>query len=281
MTDGPNAMQADYWSGPSGMSWIDREQEMDVTFSEITALILETAGLAPGEGVVDIGCGTGALSLAAAEAVGEGGHVLATDISAPLLARAAARAAGYDQVETLLADAEVADWRGAVFDAAISRFGVMFFANPPAAFANIARALKPGGRIVFAAWGPLAENPWWTIPQRIASARLGSPPTTPPNVPGPFGLSDADWALEQLRAGGLREVGCALTDIRLAFPGDSEAIAASAARLGPAMRIISQFEATDADKAAIAAAVAAEMKQFDRDGRAFVPARLHLFTARA
>ena len=154
MVDVVNTSEQEFWSGPSGQSWVAHEAVQDEVLSEALSAVMDRVGLSAGARAVDIGCGTGALSVAAAEAFGETGRVLATDISSPMLDRAKDRMRDFPQAGTLLADAESVEWPETGFDAAISRFGVMFFGNPPQAFANISRALKPGGRMVFAAWGP-------------------------------------------------------------------------------------------------------------------------------
>lgn len=279
MTEAPNADEAEYWSGPSGLSWIEREEDLDASFRSVTDLILERAALSPGERVLDIGCGTGAVTLGAAHAVGEGGHVLATDISPPLLERTAERARGLPQVKTQHSDAQTTNWPGPPFDAALSRFGAMFFDDPSAAFANIARGLGSGGRIVFAAWGPYPDNPWWLIPQRVASARLGKPPKISPHSPGPMGLSDMGWSLDQFRAGGIMGIQGECVELTLAAPGTARDLANFSTRVGPAARVIHHFDATEADKAAIVGDLTSAYQPFVRPSGVHIPAAINLFTA--
>jgi len=279
MTDAPNAEEADYWSGPSGLTWIECEESLDASFASVTDLILSEAALNPSERVLDIGCGTGSVTLSAAKTVGTGGHVLATDISAPLLARTDIRAGGLPQVESLCSDAQTTPWPSPSFDVALSRFGVMFFADPAAAFANIARAIRPGGRFVFAAWGPYPKNPWWVIPQRIAAARMGRPPGISPHSPGPMGLSDMDWSLEQFRRGGIEGIHGEYADLMLVAPGSARDLALFSARVGPAARVIRLFEATEADKEAIVDDLTAAYQPFERSTGVHIPAVINLFTA--
>lgn len=281
MTDRPNDTEKDFWSGPSGTSWVTFEDEQETYLREVAELVIDRAAPQPGERVLDIGSGTGGVSLMAAERVGDAGHVLATDISEPLLTRAAERSAAYPQMSTLLADSQTVDWPDTGFDLAVSRFGVMFFADPPAAFANIARALKPGARIVFAAWASAAENPYWHIPQRHAVARLGQPPKVAPDGPGPMGLATMELALERLRAGGLSDVQGEAVDLHLNHPGGVEAAADLATRIGAATRIINMFGGTADDKAAIRDAITEDFAQFATPNGAAVPARINLLTARA
>lgn len=276
----PNAEEADYWSGPSGLTWIENEAEQDRLLGEVNDVVLTHAQIGAGGRVVDIGSGTGALTIAAAEAVGPGGAVLATDISPPLLARTAERTRHLPQVTTFNADTQTADWPPPPADAAISRYGVMFFSDPTAAFANIARALRPGGRMAFAAWAPAAENPWWRLPHRIAAERLGAPPPVPPNTPGPMGLADADWALDHFRAAGLADAACETVTVPLIHDGGARGAADLALRVGPAARVLRLMGGREADRDAIRAALEAAFAPYETAGQARIPARVHLYTAR-
>lgn len=281
MADILNNDEQVYWSGPSGRSWISHEAAQDALLSEVLQAVLDRSALQPGETVLDIGCGTGALSVAAAETVGPTGRVLATDIAQPMLDRVAARLSGTPQASTLLADAEVATWPETRFDAALSRFGVMFFTDPPKAFANIARAMRPGGRLVFAAWAPAALNPYWRDTSRIATARLGAVPKGEPNAPGPMGLADAQWSLAQLKAANLADVACEEVHVCLPVYGTPEDAADLALAIGPAARVIRLFEATPADIEAIRADIALELRQYHVGDSVRIPAVLNLYTARA
>jgi SAM-dependent methyltransferase len=276
-----NAKEAEAWSGPMGQSWVASQQELDTIMADVAVAVMAAAAPQPGARVMDIGCGSGAVSLLAADAVGRDGHVLATDISEPLLSLAASRGRDLPQMATHLADAETADWPSTGFDLAISRFGVMFFANPAAAFANIARALKPGGRMVFAAWAPPADNPFWSIPVRHAVARLGQPPRVEPNMPGPMGLCDLDLACDRLRQAGLHDVTGTDVSVHLRHPGGSAGFADLCVRIGAARRALNHFQGTPDDAKAIAAAIATDFAAFDTSSGAAIPARINLLTARA
>ena len=275
-----NSDEEQFWSGPSGQSWVTYETEQDALLSEVLDAVLKRAGLKPDDAVMDVGCGTGALSVAAAGIIGDSGRGLATDISAPMLARAAERLKHASRYSTQLADAEVAEWSDDGFDAAISRFGVMFFGNPARAFANIARALRPGGRMTFAAWGPVERNPYWRDPPRIASARLGDVPKGQPNAPGPMGLADIDWSVGQLRDAGLADVACEEVAVHLPVQASPEKAAELALVIGPAARVVRLFDASAGDRAAIRDDIARDLEQY-HDGTAVrIPALLNLYTAR-
>lgn len=276
----PNDDSEDYWSGPAGQVWISNEEAQDAILSAVIPCILDRADVREGDAVLDIGCGTGALTLAVAEQVGPSGRVIASDISKPLLERAGERASDLPQVSTFLGDAQMADWPFEPVDVAVSRFGVMFFNDPSTAFANIARALKPGGRMVFAAWGPYKENPWWVLPQRAAVSRLGQPPRVEPNAPGPMAFADRDYARQQVEAAGLVEVSVTPVTVDLICNLDAVGLAELSTKVGPAYRVINLFEGTEEDVAAIRAQLAEDFAPFVRDGKAYVPACLNLITAR-
>ena len=168
--------------------WPKRERLTDA----VTAFVLDAAALRPGERVLDVGCGGGKTSLAAARLVGPGGAVVGADLSTPLTALAERRAADADaqNVSFRVVDMQVETLEGAPFDIALSQFGVMFFDEPAAAFANIRAHLRPGGRIVFACWQAIERNPWFFAP---AIANLLPPPPEPlpgKSPTGPFSLAD-------------------------------------------------------------------------------------------
>ena len=155
-----NARQRRYWNEIAGPRWVAAPGFRERRNQESLALLLARLGHTGGKSVLEIGCGTGALTLPMSAAVGEHGHVVAIDISEPMLGLARQRVAerGLHNVTLQLGDAQVFAFEKAAFDLATSRMGVMFFADPAAAFRNIGTAVKPGGRLVFACWAPLAEN---------------------------------------------------------------------------------------------------------------------------
>ncbi len=279
MSDTPNAGERDFWSGDMGQSWITSQEEMDNQLAEVADLVVRHANFQPGQRVIDIGTGAGALSLLAANAVGTAGRVLATDISQPLLDHAASRGRGLSQMAAHLGDAQTTDWPEASFDVAVSRFGVMFFADPPAAFANIARALKPGGRIVFATWAPASRNPFWHIPSTHAVARVGQPPKSEPNTPGPMGLCDLDLAIDRLRQSGLEDVRGEEVTVHLHHPGGARAFANLCVRIGAARRAIQHFDASPHDQQVIEDGIAKDFAQFETEASCSIPAAINLLTA--
>ena len=273
----PNADQRAFWE-EAGQGWARHHAALDAAFASVLERLLERAALRPGERVLDVGCGAGTSTLAAAEAVGPEGRVVALDVSPPLAALARARLAGVPQAEVRLADAQTAP-PGEGFDAVISRFGVMFFADPAAAFANLGAALRRGGRIAFAAWAAPAENPWFALPRRAAEARLGEAPATPPGEPGPFAFA-LDGGGGALRAAGFEAVEVETARIGLRHRGDVGSLAGLMCAIGPAARLLRERGGGEADAAAVRADVEAALAPHAGAGEVVLPALIHLTRAR-
>jgi len=195
-----NDTQLAAWDGPQGTAWATHAAVLERTAAGYDAAFLDAAGLGPGLHILDVGCGTGATSRAAADRC-PGGTVLGVDLSRAMLDRA--RVDAPPDVTYLQADAQVHPFPAGVFDRVLSRTGAMFFADPEAAFANLARSLRPGGRMVLLTWQAFAENPWLS---ELALAMSGAEPTAPPAGPGPFGLSDPDRIRTLLTGAGLADV---------------------------------------------------------------------------
>lgn len=195
------------WKGSAGERWATNVDHFETMLTEIGAALLAHAGFAPGETVVEIGCGGGRLTRQIAELVTPDGVVVGVDISPTLVALAAERAAadGIDNIAFVAVDAQTGMPEQAPFDRLVSRFGVMFFADPAAAMANLRGMLKPGGRLDFAVWAPIAGNPWAATMMQAAREPLGlSPPD--PRAPGPFAFSDEGYLRGLLQGAGFRAV---------------------------------------------------------------------------
>ncbi|MEM9145695.1 MAG: methyltransferase domain-containing protein [Pseudomonadota bacterium] len=275
-----NSAELARWSGETGHAWVTHQRALDATHARPLELLLTEAGLAPGERVLDIGCGSGASSLAAAKAVAPSGHVDGLDISTPLLALARTRANEVDHpISFHLGDAQTAALAEASYAHVISRYGVMFFADPVGAFANILHALKPGGGATFLAWGPLEHNPWFAVARAAAVARLGAPAPRDPHAPGPLAFADPDRAAGLLRAGGFSVDLAEWRDLCLTPPGSRKAAADLAFRFGPAGRILDERRGGDADADAIRQSIADRFADFERPSSLEIPARLVLLRA--
>src|SRR5260370_15493311 len=184
-----NADQIAYWNGPGGQHWTDRQQAQDTLLTPVSDILIDRDKVRAGEPIVDVGCGCGATSIAFAQKVGPTGHALGVDISVPMLARARQNAPQDAPVDFVLADATVYPFDPQNFDLIVSRFGVMFFAEPALSFANLRTALRPTGRLAFACCRRTPLTPWTPPPTPAAYPPL---PPTPPPVPGdprPFPLA--------------------------------------------------------------------------------------------
>jgi SAM-dependent methyltransferase len=201
----PNIEQAEYWDGAGGEHWVAEQARYDRMIAGFGNRMVEVLSPRSGERVLDVGCGNGALSLAIGSRVAPEGSVLGLDISGPMLAVATrrARAAGQGNVIFERGDAQVHDLPDGEFDAVVSRFGVMFFDDPHAAFANLARALRPGGRLVFACWEELAANEWLMVPVTAALTQVPMPDLGELAGPGPFSLAKPDDVRSILEGAGL------------------------------------------------------------------------------
>jgi SAM-dependent methyltransferase len=276
-----NAAQRRYWNTVAGPRWVATPGFRERRNQESLALLLARLGVTGGESVLEIGCGTGALTLPLTAAVGEHGRVVAVDISEPMLglARQRVEVRGLHNVTLLLGDAQVFAFEPAAFDLATSRMGVMFFANPAAAFRNIGGALRPGGRLVFACWAPLAENRHWLISYDIAVRHLGPPPAPPAHEPGPLAFGDPDYIRGVLTEGGFAEIA-----VERAHPtiigGNPEEEARQALMMGPTARLIEAKGPDDATRQIIAREIEAEFAAEARSGPIRLPATIFLVAAR-
>ena len=207
MATRPNAEQKEFWAR-EGEEWVRQATRYDDMNGRFGEALLDAAGLQPGERVLDVGCGNGATSLETARLVDPGGSVVGVDLSAPMLALARRRAtdAGLSNVEFVEADAQVHRFELGSFDVIISRFGVMFFEDPEAAFANLAGALRSGGRLAVVVWKDILESEWIIVPGAAAAEHVGFPDLGPPGAPGPFALADGDRVREILGGAGFSDV---------------------------------------------------------------------------
>ena len=172
------------WIGPVGQEWARRGAALERLLEPAGAAGLRALARQPGERILDLGCGGGTSTAALADAVGPDGLVTGIDVSPDLIAVARERLAGRRTVQLIEADAGCHAFQPVSHDALFSRFGAMFFDDPPAAFANLRRALAPGARAVFVAWREPARNAWAAVPMAFVRERLGA--AAPADGPGPF-----------------------------------------------------------------------------------------------
>jgi len=209
------------WSGKSGERWVANQARLDAMVAVFGQAAMEAAAPATGERALDIGCGAGASSLALAARVGAGGQVLGVDISEPLIAQARARAQQDTPAFFQLADASSAELPEGAFDILFSRFGVMFFDDPIAAFTHMRRALRPGGRVAFVCWRAAAENDWVRLPMGALQGIV--PPSALPDseAPGAFSFGDRARVARILTAAGFTDIAIVPFDAAVPF-GEGE-----------------------------------------------------------
>jgi SAM-dependent methyltransferase len=270
-----------YWNEVAGPRWVERAEIQEARNIEVAKILLREAHAAPGERVLDVGCGPGATALPLAAAVGPGGHVTGVDIAEPMLGLLRRRVAeqGITNLIPLLADAQIHAFTPASFDLLTSRFGVMFFADHLAAFRNLGGALRPGGRLCMAVWAGIADNVHWQIPFGIAVRHVGPPKPQPPHAPGPMALGDPDYVRGVLSGAGF--TGIALEPTPFHVIGKSAASEAEhAGMLGPSGRLLDEKEADDATRRAVVKeAEAAFAAQFGGEGTIRLPGTFLLLRA--
>ena len=244
------AEQAAHWNGPGGQGWLRAQARLDHSLVEIGRRVLALADAQPGEKAIDVGCGPGGTTAALAQSVGSGGHVLGVDISQPLIDAALTRR--LSNATFVVADAGTYPFDAAAADLVFSRFGVMFFADPVAAFTNLRRALKPSGRLAFVCWRRPQDNPWSLAPVKAAAPFLPPLPRPGPEEPGQFAFADPARVERILKGAGLTGLAIEPLDVQMWMGGDVADVVTSAGRFGPLARAFA-----DADPAAVAKAKAA------------------------
>lgn len=211
------ADQVGDWNGQSGERWVANQARLDAMVAVFGQAAIEAAAPATGERVLDIGCGAGASSLALAARVGAGGQVLGVDISEPLIGRARALVQQDTPALFQVADASSAELPEGAFDVLFSRFGVMFFDDPIAAFAHMRRALRPGGRVAFVCWRGAAENDWVRLPVGALKGIVPPSALPDPEAPGPFSFGDRGRVARILTAAGFTDIAIAPFDASVPF----------------------------------------------------------------
>jgi len=191
-----------FWNGSGGRTWVARQEHTDITLAPVTDALLAFAAPRAGERVVDIGCGCGAPTLEFARAVGPSGRVAGLDISGPMLAEGERRASAAGIANIAWRQADPAAAALEEYDLLASAFGVMFFGDRVAAFANMRRAAAPAARMALVCWRALAENPWMGVPMSAVARHLPPRPKPVPNAPGMFAFADPEHVADILAAAG-------------------------------------------------------------------------------
>ena len=232
--DQPNSAQVEYWNATVGETWARFQDQLDRQLEPLGLEAMQALAPGPGERLIDIGCGCGHTSLELARRVGPEGAVVGVDISHPMLEVARRRAGARPDLTARFreADVQTAALGASEFDAAFSRFGVMFFSDPSAAFANLGLSLRSGGRLAFVCWRPFADNPWMGAPLAAALPFIPAPVPIDPLAPGPFAFADADRVRTILTEAGFTGIDIRPHDTRIGG-GDVDQALQLALRVGP------------------------------------------------
>jgi SAM-dependent methyltransferase len=280
-----NADQIAYWNGPNGQRWTDRQAEQDVLLAPVTQAVIDRAVPRAGERIIDVGCGCGGTSIALASRVAPTGFVLGVDISGPMLARARQLAPkGASEglpVDFVLADATVYPFDPGSFDLLVSRFGVMFFAEPAVSFSNLRRALRPSGRMAFACWREPRENPWMMAPLQAIYQHVPKLPPQGPEDPGPFAFASEQRVHRILGEAGFK--GIEMEPVGLSFDiaigRGLDAAVLAAMQIGPGSRALDGHPPET--RAAAAKSVREMLVPFVRGDSVPLPGSIWIVTARA
>lgn len=235
-----NAQQIAEWNGALGERWVAMQEQLERVVVPFGEAALAAAAPRAGERVIDIGCGCGATSIAIARMVGEAGSVLGLDVSRPMLEVARARGvlANFPHLSFRDGDASEAELP-ANNDLLFSRFGVMFFSRPSAAFGHLRRSLRAGGRCVFVCWRTPRDNAWAMTPLSAARKALSvTPPPADPEAPGPFAFADEQRLLTILRDAAFKDVELRRFDAPIPLGTTPRAAAEASAQIGPVSRLV-------------------------------------------
>lgn len=244
----PNNDNFDYWNNEGGERWVRYIDRLERIAGAFSPQLLAGADVKAGEHVLDIGCGGGPTSAALAKAAGETGSVLGADISAVILEVAGQRYANLSNLEFAAVDAMTHAFQPAHFDVITSRFGVMFFPDPVAAFKNIRRALKSTARLCIVCWCAADENPWIVAPAAAAFSILPAPEKSPPGAPGPFSLSDQTHAHEMLTAANFSNISFEKIEQTVNMGSIEEALE-TLCNMGPAASALTEASPADRERA--------------------------------
>ena len=235
-----NEDQRTRWNGIDGEYWARQQEHLDRTLAPVTGPLLAFAEPRAASTVLDVGCGCGATTIELARAVGPSGRIVGVDISEPMLARAKERLREFANTTCLLGDAADLPLQDFSAELIVSRFGVMFFGDPVAAFANLRTGLVPGGRLRFACWRPIHENPWLQIPLHAVYEHTPRLPKPDPEEPGPFSFADVARVMRVLSAAGFTPPSFTPQDVQLdiAAGGTLEDAVLQSAGMGPSKRAL-------------------------------------------
>lgn len=276
---GPNAAEVENWNAINGQTWARFQEQLDRLVEPLGREALRVLAPAPGERVMDVGCGCGQTTLDIAARVGVLGAVAGFDVSTPMLEIAHARIVleGSARPEFRRVDVQTGDLGQGLFDAAYSRFGVMFFSDPVTAFVNLRKALKPAGRLAFVCWRAFADNPWMRVPLEAALPHL--PPLAPMNhtLPGPFAFSDPQRVRRILGEAGFTDVHAESSDMSIGGSGLDATVDLSL-RMGPLGKALRE---NPERLSMVAGPVRQAISAFEASGAVLMPAAVWIVEAKA
>lgn len=282
--ESPNAEQIRYWNERGGSRWLALHDTLSRQMAPLATLAIERADIGEGSRVLDVGCGCGDTTFELARRTGPSGAVTGVDVSLPLLTRALQTTlrAGLGNVSFTLADAQTAALPQGAFDVLFSRFGVMFFSDPEAAFSNLLRALRPGATLTFLCWRSIQQNPMMLVPAK-AVAKLVPLPMPDPFAPGPFAFADGARVKGILERAGFVDVEVRAEDRPLAVgPGTGlDDTAAFLTQIGPAAMALANAGATEDLIEKAIAKVQEAIAPYDTPEGVMMPAAMWLVTGRA
>jgi SAM-dependent methyltransferase len=233
--------QTTLWNGVSGCAWVEAQDLLDEVFRPLENLLVASVAAGSGGRVLDVGCGTGATTVAAARRLGAKGQSVGIDISEPMLAAARARAEREGAQATFIgADAQTHAFAPGSFDTIISRFGVMFFDDPIRAFANLRRAARDNGELQLIVWRGAGDNPFMTTAERAAARLLPNIPARDPDTPGQFAFADRGRVHRILQESGWTGIDIRPIDVACHFP--EKGLVGYFTRFGPLGRILPELD---------------------------------------
>lgn len=237
----PDSEQAALWNGTAGQAWVDLQALMDSVLAPFEKLLVDAAVRAGAMRVLDVGCGTGGTTLAIAGALGPQAHCTGIDLSAPMISAARDRASTHAAAaDFICADAQMHAFAPASFDRIVSRFGVMFFDDPTAAFNTLRRAARPGAGLHVISWRDAAENPFMTVAERAAAPLLPAIPPRQPDAPGQFAFADRRRVHRLLDAAGWQAIDIQPVDLACTLP--THELERYFTRLGPLGRVLHEAD---------------------------------------